>query len=97
MGSKFLLVNEDDFQKLLADISEIKHILISKNQFEEKPMNTADVLEYLKISRRTLLMYQKQRLQASGPGRNFFYKKDIDQFIYNNPKNNTYANKNLPI
>lgn len=82
--NKIIVVDSETIEKLIAEIKELKQMIIGGNNNTTKNdqfMDTADVLEYLKISRRTLTKYKSSGLPHYGEGKPYFSKGELDDFI----------------
>jgi hypothetical protein len=93
-NNNFRLIDEDLFNKLISDVNEIKQIVKNgrpsgiKAFTSDVPLDSADVMAYLHISRRTLSKYKKQGLPHDKPGKPLFWKDQIDEFIKQKNKKN---------
>ena len=86
----YIFVNEEYLNRISEQLVELKNIIVSKNNTfnlntPEDPMDSADVIRYLKITRRTLYKYRNLGLPTTrkANGKLFFWRSDIDEFLKN--------------
>jgi hypothetical protein len=86
-NKNYRLIDQEILDQVISDLNEIKqHVQKEKDHVTndsetEGPMDSADVLNYLHICRRTLTKYKKQGLPKHGTGKPLFWKHEIDAFI----------------
>lgn len=85
---QLILVDSKTQQKILEEIQSLKQLFsISVSGVERNElMDSADAINYMKITRRTLYKYRKKGLPSiqKDKGKLFFYKEDIDAFLKQN-------------
>lgn len=90
-NGKYILVDEELQQAMLNEIRQLKELLL-KNAHSTTPpeddviMDTADLVRYLKVDRKTIYNYRKKGLRdgRKDKGRLFFWKSDVDTFFGKN-------------
>lgn len=90
MTEKYLLVSKEVFEKIFTEFRELKKLLVSdKDHIRATPphdelMDTADLIQYMKLDRRTIYNYRKNRglpAHKNGNGKIFYWKSEIDSFF----------------
>jgi hypothetical protein len=83
---RYILVDEEFQNKVMVKLMELEQLINEKKlSYTSQPelMDVPAVLEYLKITRRTLYKYRKKGLPTADNkfGKLMFWKNDIDKFF----------------
>lgn len=87
--TKFITMESEAFQKMVQKVDAVHRELIRlqnpARELSKDWIDTHDVLQILKISRRTLTKYLGEgRLKYTRiENKNFFKLKDVEEFLYN--------------
>ena len=88
MSGKFILVDEEFQQKVLQEIDGIKKLLQQNNRevirkTGNELMDTADVMAYLKCSRRSVYKYRLAGMPSERKenGRIRYWRSEIDKYF----------------
>ncbi len=89
MGAAKFILSDEDFQtEVREQFAEIKKLLqynlpASNTGLENELFDTADAINYLKVTRRTLYAMRIKGLPftKSGTGKIFFWKNDLDKYL----------------
>ncbi len=87
-AGQYILVNEEILEKILKEIKELRELLLSgcliKQSEDDVKMDTADLVQDLKMDRKTIYNYRKKKNMPShrkDNGRIFYWKSEIDAYF----------------
>lgn len=87
-AGQYILVDHDILDKLRQDIADLRQLLLdvvgNTNGDTEEPMDTADLMKYLKLDRRTIYNYRKKKgmpYENKDNGRIYYWKSAIDAYF----------------
>jgi predicted DNA-binding transcriptional regulator AlpA len=88
MQQKFLLLSDELSDKIFTELAEIKKLLTANtkpiNNGEDEIMDTARLMQYLHMDRRTIYNYRTHKgmpFHRAANGRIYFWKAEIDAFF----------------
>lgn len=87
-NSKYIFVDEELLQQMLKEILELKELLLAGRSIKQPDgdvkMDTADLMQDLKMDRRTIYEYRKKKnmpFERKDNGRIFYWKSKIDAYF----------------
>lgn len=88
MGERYILINEEICEKIFTEFAEIKLLLKGStnhvNSSDDVLMDTASLIEYFKLDRRTIYNYRRHKgmpFHRAQNGRIYYWKSEIDAFF----------------
>jgi predicted esterase YcpF (UPF0227 family) len=88
LSERYVIIKEDISEKIFSELAEIKRLLTANTQVinnsEDEIMDTAGLMQYLHMDRRTIYNYRTHKgmpFHRAANGRIYFWKAEIDAFF----------------
>ena len=91
-NGRYIMVDEEILQNILEEISQLRTLMQIKDKAKHRVsddvlLDTADLIGYLKMDRRTIYAYRITKglpFKRKDNGRIFYWKSEIDEYFGKN-------------